>query len=222
MRYLLFTVLFLFSSISFLRKSWYVLPLALSIIGLIASIVLSRYLIKREGWRRGLTRIENIWNKYEASVVVPLGVLVFIVCCAINQFILRPIPHIQDGFAYYYQAKVFASGHLWGQVSSLPEFFPCPWVIIHEGRQFSVFPPGWSLLLAIGIKLGVPWIINPLLGMMGFFYNILLSKRDLLRYEGKTGGTIMRTVSIFSFYVCWIYVSPLLSAFFVPYNVLLF
>jgi hypothetical protein len=49
-----------------------------------------------------------------------------------------------------------------------------------DGRWFSVFPPGWPALLALGVGAGAPWLVNPLLAGL----NVLLVSRllrDLLR-----------------------------------------
>jgi 4-amino-4-deoxy-L-arabinose transferase-like glycosyltransferase len=39
-----------------------------------------------------------------------------------------------------------------------------PFMFADGAKWYSVFPAGWAALLAVGVKLGVPWLVNPLLG----------------------------------------------------------
>jgi hypothetical protein len=45
----------------------------------------------------------------------------------------------------------------------LEQHFKVWWRAEHLGRQYTVFPVGWSVLLAVGRALSVPWIVNPIL-----------------------------------------------------------
>ena len=36
----------------------------------------------------------------------------------------------------------------------------------HQGKRFSKYPPGWSALLAIGVALKAPWLVDPILGAL--------------------------------------------------------
>ncbi len=74
------------------------------------------------------------------------------------------VPHIPDEIAYLVQAKYFAAGLPWMPPPPVPAAFETFLVELDGDRWFSVFPPGWPLLLAVGVKLGVPWLVNPLLG----------------------------------------------------------
>ncbi len=73
------------------------------------------------------------------------------------------IPHIEDEFAYLWQAEISAEGDLF--VASPPEAksFLVPFVVDHQGRRFGKYPPGWPVALALGAAAGAPWAVNPLL-----------------------------------------------------------
>lgn len=73
-------------------------------------------------------------------------------------------PHILDASAYVMQAKIFASGRLAAPVPANLDAFQGPFMVAHDGRWFAQYPPGTSLLLAVGYVLRVPWVIEPLLG----------------------------------------------------------
>jgi hypothetical protein len=76
---------------------------------------------------------------------------------------LEGIPHVQDEVAYLWQAKIFALGRAWVPAPPDPPFFDQAFIEIDPPRWFSKYPPGWPLLLAVGARLAVPWLINPLL-----------------------------------------------------------
>ena len=81
-------------------------------------------------------------------------------------------PHVPDEVAYLIQAKYFARGLLWMDAPPVPRAFEVFCLDLDGSRWFSVFPPGWPMILAIGVLLGVPWLMNPILGglcVMGTF-----------------------------------------------------
>ena len=79
--------------------------------------------------------------------------------------ILEGMPHTQDEVAYLFQAKVFALGHLY--LPSLPEparrFFDHEF-IVNNGKWYSKYTPGGSMLHVPLVFLGLHWFTNPLLG----------------------------------------------------------
>jgi hypothetical protein len=58
-----------------------------------------------------------------------------------------------------------------------------------QGHRFSQFSPGWPALLAVGVNLGTPWLINPLLGALLIFL--------MLEYvEQRMGKELVRVASL--------------------------
>jgi 4-amino-4-deoxy-L-arabinose transferase-like glycosyltransferase len=45
----------------------------------------------------------------------------------------------------------------------LPQAFEQEFLLVHDGKWFGKYPPGYPLVLAAGVWSGVPWAINPLL-----------------------------------------------------------
>ncbi|MGH9372489.1 MAG: ArnT family glycosyltransferase, partial [Vicinamibacterales bacterium] len=86
------------------------------------------------------------------------------VCLAASWIVFERIPHVPDEVAYWFQAKYFAAGHLY--LASPPDAaaFELPHTIVADGKWYSIFPPGWPMVLAAGMRIGAPWLINPLLG----------------------------------------------------------
>ncbi len=76
---------------------------------------------------------------------------------------LEGVPHVQDEVVYTLQARALAAGGLgWASPEPLAlESFH--FLLDVDGRRFGVFPPGWPAVLAAGVWMGAPWLINALL-----------------------------------------------------------
>src|SRR5215470_7800404 len=80
--------------------------------------------------------------------------------------IQKGVPDVPDEFSYLHQARGFADGELAPASPPLAEFHYTSWAIHDGGRWYSVFPPGYGILLAPGVKAGAPWLVNPILGAL--------------------------------------------------------
>lgn len=95
-----------------------------------------------------------------------LGVLflwVGLASWAINVWVFHGIPHIYDEIAQLFQAKVFAWGFLTAPAPPEPQFFERMYIPIESGRWYSIYPPGYSLILALGVVAGETSWVNPLI-----------------------------------------------------------
>lgn len=90
----------------------------------------------------------------------------------ISDTVFERLPHLEDEFAYLYQAKIFAGGHAWVVRNEPVKYFWQPFVIQPETsadgvqKRFGKYTPGWPLLLSIGVILGQPWVVNGFLAML--------------------------------------------------------
>ncbi len=55
-------------------------------------------------------------------------------------------------------------------VPPVPEAFDIDQMVYEENRWYSPLPAGWPALLSVGVRLGVPWLVNPCLAAV----NLLL------------------------------------------------
>ena len=93
-----------------------------------------------------------------------------------NRAVLDGVPHVTDSVAYLFQAKLIAEWRLTHPPLTLPEFFlPHFFFIDDDQRLISLFQPGWPAILSLGVRAGLPWIINPLIGAFTLLpaYNII-------------------------------------------------
>lgn len=60
------------------------------------------------------------------------------------------------------RAQLFAEGRLSVPAPEPRAFFHF-YHIVNDGKYYGKYAPGWPALLALGVKGGVPWLVNPLL-----------------------------------------------------------
>lgn len=95
------------------------------------------------------------------SLIAALFVVIF--AAALGYFVYENHPHVPDEAQYLFQAKYFAAGQLTVKAPLVPEAFSLYMVPQNESRWFAIFPPGWAAMLAVGLKLHIFWLVNPML-----------------------------------------------------------
>ena len=73
-------------------------------------------------------------------------------------------PHVEDEIAYVWQAKVLAQGQMTAPTPPDPQSMYIPFVVDENGHRSAKYPPGWPMVLALGILLNIRTWVNPLLG----------------------------------------------------------
>jgi hypothetical protein len=81
----------------------------------------------------------------------------------VSQAIYQQLPHLEDEMADLWQAHVMAGGAIALPSPPEPSSFLVPFVVDYHGLRFSKYPPGWPAALSLGVRGGVPWLVNPLL-----------------------------------------------------------
>jgi Dolichyl-phosphate-mannose-protein mannosyltransferase len=158
-----FALVLLFVTVSGRWPSEHLLPWTLRLGGTLVTLAGAFWFARSAWWGSLYDRIQRQVSSLGRSLPVGLALLACALSAALMYIVLEPFPHIEDEAGYYFQARVFALGRLFANVPVFPEFFPSSLVMPHEGRWFSVFPPGWPLLLAAGMKAGAPALVNPFL-----------------------------------------------------------
>jgi hypothetical protein len=99
------------------------------------------------------------------------------------------VPHLDDSVAACFQARIFLDGRVELQPPAQPEFFYVFGILspyVGAPNWCSMYPPAWSVLLAIGYAVGAAWIVNPVLAGL-----LTISLADLGRelFDDRTGRT---------------------------------
>ncbi|KPJ60386.1 MAG: hypothetical protein AMJ42_01475 [Deltaproteobacteria bacterium DG_8] len=123
--------------------------------------------------------IEKVVSRFykwkETYFIGSLLVLCFLITGTIAYVVLDHIPHVQDSIAQLFQAKIFKIGKLYAPLPPHKEFFDYNH-IINDVKWYSQYLPGHSFILMLGLFLGVPWLIGPLLGTFSLFTFYLVTK----------------------------------------------
>jgi hypothetical protein len=123
-----------------------------------------------------------------------LAVSAFVLSVWVARDVLEGLPHLPDSVTYLLQAKWLLAGDLWGSVSALQDHLDVPYTYVVGERWLGHYPPGWPLLLAIGLAVGAPWLVAPILG--GLFVTLLyLTGREL---DGPVTGLLAATLCVVS------------------------
>ena len=84
-------------------------------------------------------------------------------CLAAGWMAYRFHPVSGDEFAELWQAALLAQGHLAARAPAFPAFFSTSMTVQANGLWFTQFPVGGAAALSVGMLVGAPWIVNPLL-----------------------------------------------------------
>lgn len=113
-----------------------------------------------EGAPRLWDRFALGWAAFVALLALGLGLGVY-----------QAHPHVPDELGYLFHARYFARGLLYLPPLPVAESFNVDLMTFEPDRWYSPVPPGWPAVLSIGVRLGVPWLVNPVLAGL----NILLA-----------------------------------------------
>ena len=89
--------------------------------------------------------------------------LVVVASAGICWVVFGGIPHVPDEVSYLFQAKYFAAGKLYLPAPPNAAAFEVGQVYSDGQKWFGYGFPGWPAVLAVGVLLRVPWLVNPLL-----------------------------------------------------------
>ncbi len=113
-----------------------------------------------DAWRRTLGRLSARMTMILAgAVLVVFATLVFLLVFAGN-------PRSVDGFAQLFHARILLAGRLWLEPPLELANFGTLHMVLGPERWYSQYPPGQPILLAVGLLLGLWWIVQPLLGVI--------------------------------------------------------
>jgi 4-amino-4-deoxy-L-arabinose transferase-like glycosyltransferase len=146
----------------------------------LGNIVLIAWAFPHEelAWLKG--KLETLFGSLKpADVTEPGGLDRFAMLAAVWVIVLAAVlsyysyerhPHVTDEFAYLYQARYLAAGVLTMPAPPVQDAFQVYLMQVDGDRWYPSPPPGWPAMLAIGVRLRAPWLVNPVLAGL----NVLL------------------------------------------------
>jgi hypothetical protein len=159
----------------------------------LASILVALFCLM-ESLSRALPRPAASRRWRTAPLAVVLAVAAVAASIWVARDVLEGLPHQPDSVTYLLQARWLLGGDLWGSVSALQDSLDVPYTYVVGERWLGHYPPGWPLLLSVGLAAGSPWLVAPLLG--GLFVMLLyLTGREL---DGPVTGLLAATLGVLS------------------------
>ncbi len=143
--------------------------LVVSLFGFLSVVSFLNYALLRpdSSWLNMVVFVKKIWQLPAKLFIVLFSVWIFCITNVFSFTAFEHIPHVQDAIAQLFQAKIFKTGHLTAPLPPLVDFFHYFLDnMIFSDRWYSQYPPGHAVLLLLGLLLGAPWIINPLLASL--------------------------------------------------------
>lgn len=102
----------------------------------------------------------------------------------VSDLVFERLAHIEDEMAYLWQAQVIARNQLSLPSPEQPKSFLVPFVIDYNGQRFGKYPLGWPVVLSFGVRLGIHYLINPLLAGIGLWLTYRLGKQVMSETVG--------------------------------------
>ncbi len=150
--------------------------------------------------------------------VIVSALFVFLFTNLFSYFIFNHIPRVHDEIDYMFQAKIFKSGKLYVSSPCAKESFDFPHMV-NNGKWYSQYTPGYPFLLLLGLLIGAPWIINPLLASLSIILFYFIGKE---MYDTNIGilAAILGAVSIWFLLMSSTMMSHTSGLFFISFFVL--
>ena len=115
---------------------------------------------------------------------------------AVNRLILHSFMSSADEHSCYFLAECLRLGKWFIKPHELSEFFNVVHVGNRDGKWFSVYPPGWPLILALGLEWGIRDWLNPILCTLSLIF-FFLSGKKVYGFTAAWFGILLMTVSPF-------------------------
>jgi hypothetical protein len=142
-------------------------------IGILASRITDPSGVDRLCSRLG-ARLESIPTRWFATV---LALFTGLATLAFSNVVLKAKPNLIDAMVQLANARYVAAGHLSGPVNQFSEFWHLPNSIASAHGWVSQYPPGFVMLLGVGLRMGVPQLVGPFFAGLTVFFTVLAAER---------------------------------------------
>ncbi|MFL5573682.1 MAG: hypothetical protein ACJ78R_09275 [Gemmatimonadaceae bacterium] len=145
-----------------------------------------------------------------AAAVAAVITLVF------STVVLEGKPNLIDAMVQLLHARFWAAGQLAGPADDFSQFWQVQNSLVTPNGWVSQYPPGYVALLALGLRLGVPQLVGPLLVGVTVLFTALAAER-LLRDDIVTArlGVVMLALSPFLIGLAGAYMNHIAAAAFI-------
>jgi hypothetical protein len=154
-------------------------------------------------------RVAPLWHGVQRWLVLPPALRVGLglaavatgLSLAISLGSLNQRPILLDGPTQLLQARYFAAGWLAGPPLPDPAFWEFQFMTHTPGGWAAQYPPGFAVLLAVGLQAGVVWLVGPLL--LGLAVCLTTLVADRLFPDDRETARIGSTLVAVSFFLAF-------------------
>ena len=129
-----------------------------------------------------------------AVAVAVLALVSLAVSLWVADAVLGGLPHQIDGVVYLLQARWLLDGDVAPAASAIQDHLRVPFTYLVGGRWIGHYPIGWPALLALGLLVGAPQLVNPVLGAL-FVALVFAVGRELDGTATGLAAAVLATVS---------------------------
>jgi len=111
------------------------------------------------GWMSSVVR--QLRETSDRSLIIAISLVGLCIPLLVRWHLLQGADIADDESAYRFMAELVASGRLYAESPPMKLFFDRAFMI-NDGKFYSQYFIGWPALLAPGVAVGAPWLMNPL------------------------------------------------------------
>jgi hypothetical protein len=137
-----------------------------TVFGGFSAVLLALAMSRQVGAPSNFEKLAVQWSALpELPFLVLTCAAAFAIPLSLRLWVLHGAPLADDESAYRFAARLIASGRLWVASPPMKLFFDQNFMI-NDGRLYPQYFLGWPALLALGVLVHAPGIVNPLLSAL--------------------------------------------------------
>ena len=138
--------------------------------------LIAAFAIDSVRFEQSLARIGNTLTRASSRTwALCMALLATLLAVFVALVIMRGLPTLIDSFAQLLQARYFAAGKLAGPVLAGQEFWHIQQTIVTKNGWVSQYPPGYPLLLTLGMWLHITPFVGPVLYGVAAYFTALIA-----------------------------------------------
>ena len=168
------------------------------VLGVFSVVAISWILSYFKFLEKVTVKINKLWSSFSyttVELVTTLWCIFFITFVTVSTFKERP--HLIDAVVQLFQAKIFSLGLVKVPAPVLSGFFSTQHMLFDEGQWYSQYPPGQSIIEAIGYSIGCAWMPCLILSV----WSVLLTAR----FTKNVFGAKTAKLTLLLFWFCSFY-----------------
>ncbi len=150
-------------------------------------------------WINFIDAISSFIKRNFKPIALIFLALLFISLMWVNKKILHSFMNSADEHSCYFLAECIRNGKFWAKPHSFPEFFEAVHIGNKNGKWFSVYPPGWPLLMAAALQLNILDWLNPILMIFSLILFYKIGEKIFSASSATLGLAIMSFTPFFLF-----------------------